>query len=166
MQKNIARRSETIRFLKSLVAAALVSVAAIVVAYADGLDDIKARGSLIVGGKADYKPFGFREPDGTIVGFATDLANDLAKRLSVKMELVPTSAANQIQFLENGKVDVIIAAMNDTPERRKVVAIVEPGYYASGATVLALKSEGLRKWEDLKDKKICAVQGAFYNKRI
>jgi polar amino acid transport system substrate-binding protein len=135
-------------------------------ASADTLDDIKKRGTLIVGGKADYKPFGFREPDGKVVGFAVDLAEDLAKAMGVKLEIVPTTAANQIQFLEQGKTDVIIAAMNDTPERRKVVYIVEPGYYASGANVMALKRVGIKKWEDLKGKKICGVQGAFYNKAV
>lgn len=135
-------------------------------ARADTLDDIKKRGTLIVGGKADYKPFGFREPDGKVVGFAVELAEDLAKTMGVKPEIVPTTAANQIQFLEQGKTDVIIAAMNDTPERRKVIYIVEPGYYASGANVMALKRANIRKWEDLKDKKICGVQGAFYNKTV
>ena len=63
-------------------------------------------------------------------------------------------------------MDVLIAAMNDTPERRKVVYIVDPGYYSSGANVLALKSANIRKWEDLKGKKICGVQGAFYNRAV
>ena len=37
-------------------------------AQADVLDDIKKRGTLIVGVKADYKPFGFRDPSGGIIG--------------------------------------------------------------------------------------------------
>ncbi|MEO8135162.1 MAG: transporter substrate-binding domain-containing protein [Betaproteobacteria bacterium] len=79
---------------------------------------------------------------------------------------MPTTAANQIQFLEQGKTDVIIAAMNDTPERRKIIYVVEPGYYASGANVMAQKKANIKKWEDLKGKKICGVQGAFYNKSV
>lgn len=152
--------------LRTMLAVAVLSAGICGAAQADGLDDVKSRGTLIVGGKADYKPFGHREPDGTIVGFAVDLANDLAKRLGVKMELVPTSAANQIQFLQQGKVDVIIAAMNDTPERRKIIYIVEPGYYASGATVLSSASANIKTWQDLKGKKICGVQGAYYNKAV
>jgi polar amino acid transport system substrate-binding protein len=100
-------------------------------ASADTFDDIKARGKLVVGGKADYKPFGFRQPDGSVVGLSVDLANEMAKALGVELELVPTTAANMLEFLQQGKVDVIIAAMNDTPERRKVVYIVDPGYAAS-----------------------------------
>ena len=51
---------------------------------ADGVDAIKQRGTLNVGVKADYKPFGYRDPTGTIVGIEPDLAADIAKRLDRK----------------------------------------------------------------------------------
>src|ERR1700732_722182 len=53
------------------------------------LDKIKQRGVLVVGSKADYKPFGFRDPAGNIVGFEPDLARDVAERLSARLELEP-----------------------------------------------------------------------------
>jgi len=45
------------------------------------LDNVKKRGTLIVGVKADYKPYGFRDPSGKIVGIEPDLAQDVADRL-------------------------------------------------------------------------------------
>jgi polar amino acid transport system substrate-binding protein len=48
------------------------------VAHADVLDDVKARGTLVVGVKADYRPFGFRDPSGAIIGIEPDLAADVA----------------------------------------------------------------------------------------
>ena len=68
------------------------------------VDDIKKRGTLIVGVKADYKPYGFRDPSGAIVGIEPDLAADVAKRLGVKLEFVPVAAANRIEFLQQGKI--------------------------------------------------------------
>jgi polar amino acid transport system substrate-binding protein len=56
---------------------------------AQTLDKIKQRGVLVVGTKADYKPFGFRDPSGTIVGFEPDVAKDVADRLGVKLQLEP-----------------------------------------------------------------------------
>ena len=147
-------------------AAALLALIPLHNAAADSLDDIKARGTLIVGGKTDYKPFGYREADGKIVGFSVDLGDMLAKELGVKVDLVPTTAANQLQFLQQGKVDVIIAAMNDTPERRQVVFVVEPGYSASGVTMLAAKAAKIARWEDIRGKKTCAVQGAYFNRPV
>ena len=56
--------------------------------------------------------------------------------------------------------------MGDTPERRKVVGMVEPNYYAGATNVMAPKSAALKEWSDLKGKKVCAVQGAYYNRRV
>jgi polar amino acid transport system substrate-binding protein len=84
----------------------------------------------------------------------------------VKLELVPVVASNRIQFLQQGKIDMMIATMSDTPERRKIVDIVEPDYYASGTNVLAKKSENLKSWDQLKGKKVCLIQGSFYNKEL
>jgi polar amino acid transport system substrate-binding protein len=135
-------------------------------AKADELSDIKKRGTLIVGTKADYKPYGFRDPSGNIVGLEPDLAADVAKRLGVKLELVPVVASNRMQFLDQGKIDLMIATMTDTPERRKVVAIPDPDYYASGTNLLAPKSAHLTDWTQLKGKPVCLIQGSFYNKEL
>lgn len=133
-------------------------------AKADDLATIKSRGTLIVGVKADYPPFGFRSPSGAIVGIEPSLAADVAKSLGVKLELVPVVAANRMQFLEQGKIDLMIATMTDTPERRKVVEIVQPDYYASGYNIMVPKSMHLTSWESLKGKPVCGIQGAYYNK--
>ncbi|NRA16475.1 MAG: transporter substrate-binding domain-containing protein [Oceanospirillaceae bacterium] len=133
-------------------------------AYADALDDIRAKGVLTVGVKADYKPYGYRESNGDIVGIEADLAHDVAKRLGVKAEFFPVVSSNRMQFLAQGKVDLMIATMTDKPDRRKVVYISEPNYYSSGTNVLAWKSLGLKQWDDLKGKNVCGIQGAFYNK--
>lgn len=136
------------------------------VAAADGVDAIKKRGTLIVGVKADYKPFGFRDPSGTIIGLEPDLAADLAKRLGVKLELVPVVSANRIEFLQQGKVDLLIATLSDKPERRRVVQAIDPNYYSDFVNVLLPKSSGITDWAQLKGKPLCATSGAWYNKDV
>ena len=146
--------------------AALVGWALAVSAAAQTLDKIKQRGVLVVGSKADYKPFGFRDPSGAITGFKHDLAKDVADRLGVKLELEPVVSSNRMQFLQQGKIDLIIATMNVTAERKQIVGIVDPSYYMSGVNVLANRKAGLKQWEQLKGQNICAIQGAWYNKPI
>jgi len=119
-----------------------------------------------VGTKADYKPFGFRDTSGAIVGFEPDLARDVAGRLGVRLELEPVVSSNRMQFLQQGKIDLMLATMNVTPERRQTVGIIDPSYYASGVNVLAIKRASLKTWEALKNQKICAIQGAWYNKVV
>jgi polar amino acid transport system substrate-binding protein len=156
--------------LKKIVSIAVAGLALCLVgatvARADALADIKAKGTLVVGTKSDYRPFGFLDPSGKIVGFEPDLAADIARRLGVKLELVPVVASNRIQFLQQGKIDIMIATMSDTPERRKIVDIVEPSYYGSGTNILTPKSAGIKTWDGLRGKKVCLIQGSFYNKEL
>ena len=152
------------RFVMAGVAAGLIAAAGS--AQAQTLDKIKQQGMLVVGTKADYKPFGFRDTSGAIIGFEPDLARDVAERLKVKLQLEPVVSSNRMQFLQQGKIDLMIATMNTTDERKKIVGIVSPDYYASGVNVFAIKKAALKSWEQLKGQKICAIQGAWYNKDI
>src|SRR3546814_16813949 len=70
-----------------------------------------------------------------------DLARDIAKRLNVEVEFVPVIASNRMEFVQQGKIDLMIATMTDTEARTKVVGIPPPNYYSSGTNVLARKSE-------------------------
>jgi polar amino acid transport system substrate-binding protein len=156
--------------VQRLIVAGIAAVAGLALttglAAAQTLDKVKQRGVLVVGTKADYKPFGFRDPSGNIVGFEPDLAKDVADQLGVKLELEPVVSSNRMQFLQQGKIDLMIATMNVTPERRLAVGIIDPGYYSSGVNVLANKKAALKNWEQLKDQKICGIQGAWYNKAV
>jgi polar amino acid transport system substrate-binding protein len=155
--------------MKRILITAVVAIAGLATTsalQAQTLDKIKQRGVLVVGTKADYKPFGFRDPSGAIVGFEPDLAKDVANRLSVKLELEPVVSANRMQFLQQGKIDLMLATMNVTEERKKTVGIVEPSYYASGVNVFVNRKVALKRWEQLKDQKVCGIQGAFYNKYV
>jgi len=132
-------------------------------ANADDLSTIKQRGTLIVGVKADYPPFGFLSPSGEIVGIEPALAADVAKSLGVELKLVPVTASNRIQFLQQGKIDLIIATMNSTMGRRWAVDIVKPYYYAAGYNIMVPKSMNLKSWAELKGKPVCGIRGAYYN---
>jgi polar amino acid transport system substrate-binding protein len=152
--------------VRCVTIAAIGSTAIISAAKADALQDIKTKGVLVVGVKADYPPFGSLSPSGETIGIEPDLARDLASRLGVKIQFVPVVAANRIQFLQQGKIDVLIATMNDTPARAKIVDIVHPDYYASGYNVMVPKTVKITSWAEMKGVPMCAIQGAFYNKEV
>jgi len=130
------------------------------------LDRIKSSGVLRVGTKTDYRPFGYLDPKGNIVGLEPDLAADIARRLNVRLELVPVLTSNRIEFLQQGRIDVMIATLGVNDQRRKVVGYVEPFYYASGTDLIARKSAGVKRWEDLRNQNVCGVQGAYYNRPV
>lgn len=134
-------------------------------AAADIMDEIAERGTLAVGIRADYRPYGFLDAEGNNIGIEPELARDVADRLGVDIEFVPVVAANRMEFLQQGRIDLLIATMTDTEERRRAVDIVEPNYYSSGTNVLAPEEVGFSDWEDLRGRPICGIQGAFYNRK-
>jgi polar amino acid transport system substrate-binding protein len=159
--------------LKRTILGALASVVALGFALAAGqanaandrFKQVLERGKIVVGVKADYKPWGFRDPSGKLVGMEIDMAQDVADALGVELELVPVQSSNRMQFLQQGKIDLMIATMSDKANRRKVVGVPQPNYYTSGTNLLAKKG-AVKAWADLKGKPVCGKQGAFYNKIV
>jgi polar amino acid transport system substrate-binding protein len=130
------------------------------------LDDVKQKGTLVVGVKADYPPWGMRDTNGNLIGMEIDLANDVAKRLGVKLSLVTVLSSNRMQMLQQGRIDLMIATLSVNDERRKAVGVIDPLYYASGVAMLANHSAGIKSAADLKGKPVCALQGASYNREV
>jgi len=151
--------------MKCLIAAVLALTLTSGLVHADVLDRIEERGKIVVGVKADYRPYGYLDPDGNIVGIEPDLARDVADTLGVDLELIAVVASNRMQFLDQGKIDVMIATMTDTAERRDVVNILDPDYYSSGTNIMSRKESGFKEWGDLDGVPVCGVQGAFYNEK-
>jgi polar amino acid transport system substrate-binding protein len=159
-------------FLRSgrWLAAALAATLTVTPAAADTLEDIIERGTLIAGAKPDYAPWGFRNPDGALAGLEIDMLNDFVRQLSehagkpIELELVPVVASNRMEFLEQGRIDMFIATMSDTEQRREVVGIVQPNYYSSGVSLFAKPETGITDWADIDGRKICGIQGAWYNR--
>ena len=150
----------------ALILASSASIAAGMSCTNDGWNKVMKRGKMVVGVKADYKPWGFRDPSGAIVGMEADMAKIAADAMGVELELVAVQSSNRMQFLENGKIDLMIATMSDRADRRKLVGITQPNYYTSGTNVMSPKGVGIKKWEDLRGKPVCGKQGAFYNKVV
>ena len=152
---------------RALVATLMVFMLALSpgLAAADVMDRVQERGKLIVGVKADYRPYGYINEDGDIVGIEPDLAQHVADTLGVELELVPVVASNRMQFLKQGKIDVLIATMTDKLDRREVVNILSPDYYSSGTNIMARESSDFSSWDDLDGVPVCGIQGAFYNRK-
>ena len=107
------------KLLLGLLAAALFCSAT--VARADALDDIQKHGVLRVAVPQDFPPFGSVNADLKPQGLDIDVATLVAKKLGVKVELVPVTSANRIPYLQTKKVDRVISSMGKNPEREKVI---------------------------------------------
>jgi len=108
----------------------------------DVWNKVMSRGKVVVGVKADYKPWGFRNTDGDIVGMEIDIAQAAADAMGVELETVAVQSSNRMQFLEQGKIDMMIATMSDRADRREIVGITQPNYYTSGTNIMSPKALG------------------------
>jgi polar amino acid transport system substrate-binding protein len=154
-------------------AAAVIAVAACCLlagmpsAHADaGMQAIQRRGALVVGVKPDVQSWGMQDARAGLVGLEPDLAADLARRLGVSLTLVPVLTAERLPALAGGRIDLLLATLSDTSERRAEATLVQPHYYASGVGVLARREARLRRWEDLRNRRVCGRQGSFYNRML
>ncbi len=131
-------------------------------ATAGTLQDIKARGKLLAGVKTDFPPFGFVDEKGVNKGFDVDIAKAIAKELFGKedaVEFVAVTSGNRIAFLTTNKIDIILASMTITEERKKVIDYSIP-YFMSGHLILVHKDSKITKYQDLAGKKVATTQGS------
>lgn len=90
------------------------------------LDEIKESGTINIGVFSDKNPFGYVDENGDYQGYDVYFANRIGEDLGVKINFVSTEAANRIEYLETGKVDVILANFTVTKERAEKVDFALP----------------------------------------
>ena len=73
------------------------------------VDEIKQNGTINIGVFSDKNPFGYVDENGKYQGYDVYFAERIGKDLGVKVNFVSTEAANRIEYLQTGKVDIILA---------------------------------------------------------
>jgi aspartate/glutamate/glutamine transport system substrate-binding protein len=128
------------------------------------IDAIKKRGKLVAGVKFDTNLFGLKNPSsGKVEGFDIDIAKAIAKKIlgdENKLELKEVTSKTRIPMLQNGEIDLIIATMTITEERKQQVEFSDI-YFMAGQSILVKKGSPLKSVADLKKgDKVLAVKGS------
>jgi len=136
--------------------AALIGLAGTQSARADTLEDVKKRGTLVVGMEAAYVPYEFFK-DGKIIGYDPDIIELMCATLKVKPQLVDTAWNGIIPALYAKKFDIIVSAMTITKERAEKVLFSMP--YADASNVILLRADETKiKTADDLSGKVVGVQ--------
>ncbi|MBT1070381.1 amino acid ABC transporter substrate-binding protein [Pelotalea chapellei] len=145
-----------------LCACILLSVSAAVTAFAgDGSwDRVKKEGKLGIGLDDSFPPMGYRQADGKLVGFDIDAAEEVGKRLGIKIEWQPTAWAGVIHSLNAGKFDCIWNGMTITEERAKEVAFTKPYIMDGQIAIVNFKDKRFKGLKDLKNYKAGTQKGS------
>jgi polar amino acid transport system substrate-binding protein len=128
-------------------------------ASADKLDDIVARGRLIVGVTESSPPFSYRDGEKGVVGYDVDLAAEVAKRLGVGLEKVSIINAERIPFLQQDKVDLVATGMTRAENRKRDIAF-SLAYLDSPHKVLVRKDSGIAGVKRMAGRKLALVRSA------
>ena len=139
--------------MMATVTAAVMLLAPALPAIADRLDEVKARGRIIVGVSDATPPFTFKRPgEPDHAGYDIDLVRAVAKRLGVAVETVSLSSAERIPMLKGGQVDFVATSMTRTPERLRDVdfSVI---YFVTPHAVIVKKSSGITSVHQLAGRK-------------
>ena len=90
------------------------------------LDEIKEDGTINIGVFSDKNPFGYVDENGDYQGYDVYFAERIGKDLGVKINYVSTEAASRVEYLETGKVDIVLANFTVTDERAEKVDFALP----------------------------------------
>lgn len=112
------------------------------------VDEIKASGTINIGVFSDKSPFGYVDENGQYQGYDVYFANRIGRDLGVKINYVSTEAANRIEYLQTGKVDIILANFTVTPERAQEVDFASP-YMNVALGVVSPDSAVITSLEDI-----------------
>lgn len=90
------------------------------------VDEIKDSGEINIGVFSDKNPFGYVDENGDYQGYDVYFANRIGKDLGVNINYVSTEAASRVEYLETGKVDIVLANFTVTDERAEKVDFALP----------------------------------------
>lgn len=90
------------------------------------VDEIKESGTINIGVFSDKSPFGYVDENGEYQGYDVYFGNRIGEDLGVEINYVSTEAANRIEYLQTGKVDIILANFTVTEERAQEVDFALP----------------------------------------
>lgn len=122
------------------------------------LDQIKSDGTLKIGVFSDKSPFGYVDENGEYQGYDIELAKRLGEDLGVDVEFVSTEAANRVEYLKTGKVDIILANFTVTDERAEQVDFAD-AYMNVALGVVSHKDNAVTDLSQIGDRPVIIISG-------
>ncbi|MBU3144321.1 ABC transporter substrate-binding protein [Clostridium sp. CF012] len=126
----------------------------------NSLQAVQKAGILTIGTDDSYPPMEFRDSKNNLVGFDVDLANEIGKKLGVKIEYTTTDFNGILLALNSSRFNIILAALSITDKRKESIDFSDS--YLMGGQVIAIKqgNTSIKNLEDLKGKIVACQLGS------
>lgn len=123
------------------------------------LEDIKAKGKLVLGLDDSFPPMGFQDDNQEIVGFDIDVAREVSKRMGIELVLQPISWDAKEVELSTKNIDCIWNGMTYNEERAKAMTLSIP-YMENTQVAVVLADSAFNSLEDLEGKTVVIQNGS------
>ena len=154
---------------KRHLALALASVAMLAAAGGahaqNALDNVLKAKTIKIAVPTDYPPYGSVDKNMKPQGLDVEMAELIAAKLGVKVELVPVTSANRIPYLQTRKADLVISTLGKNPEREKVIDF-SSAYAPFFQAVFAAKSLNIKTFADMGGKTVAVTRGAMEDQEL
>lgn len=117
-----------------------------------------AKGKLYVGTNAEFPPFEYLDK-GEVVGFDIDLVKAIGKKLDMEIVIKDMAFDGLIPALETNKIDIVIAGMTASDERKMAVNFSNPYYTANQVIILNDNNNDIKTFDDLNGKLVGVMLG-------
>ncbi|MCA1769667.1 MAG: transporter substrate-binding domain-containing protein [Halomonas sp.] len=110
-----------------------------------------------------YPPFSYVDTGGNLIGFDVDIAEALADRMGVEVDIQTSPWNGIVAALAGGRFDACICSMSVTEEREEAVDFTDP-YYRSGLSIWVRdETDDISSIDDFEGKRVGSTLGETGN---
>ena len=131
-----------------------------ILSFGNTIEQIKDKNEIRIGINKSYPPFSTYE-DGRFGGFEVEFAKEIAQRIfgnDISIVFSPLNVKEQIPMLMDNKLDLVVATLSVTNERKKLIDFSMP-YFSEQLAIVAKKSEKIKRLSDFRYKRLLFVPG-------
>jgi ABC-type amino acid transport substrate-binding protein len=150
------RRTNGLRIILVILLLALLTIRIALSNRPDGsLARVQQAGVLIVAFDASYPPFETTDGQGNFSGFDVDVAQEIARRLGVSVQVANIAFDSLYDAIAARKADVVISGLRYEAERTRDV-IYTTSYFDAGQVLVVRAGDAINKAADLAGRRVAA----------
>lgn len=123
---------------------------------------IKETGTITIAMEGTWSPWTYHDENDKLVGFDTEIGEEIAKRMGVKANFVEGEWDGLLAGLSSGRYDIMINGVDITPERQDAYDFSMPYAYMKTAIIVDKDNNDIKDFSDLKGKNTANTISSIY----
>lgn len=118
----------------------------------DLLDQIRAKGEIVIATEGTWSPWTFHDKEGKLTGYDIEVGRLIAQKLGLKPQFVEGKWDGLLAGISAGRYDIMINGVDMTPERQKAYRFTDPYAYNRTVVMVSAQNDSIKSMQDLKGK--------------